>query len=102
MIGNVKTIKLICDESESVRYHKMEKESTEFITSDWQIVILKSMKHFHQWSDNYLDISVKKSTETYELLDSGKEKIVIRCSYCYLFVWVDSSVITYLLKQYEL
>ena len=61
---------------ESVRYHKIEKESTEFITSDYADSDTEKYEtFFHQWSDIYLDISAEETAKkTYELLDNAVKK----------------------------
>ena len=61
---------------ESVRYHKMEKESTEFITSNYADRDTEKYEtFFHQWSDIYLDISAEETAKkTYELLDNAVKK----------------------------
>ena len=89
---------------ESVRYHKMEKESTEFITSDYADSDTEKYEtFFHQWSDIYLDISAEETAKkTYELLDNAVKKRLLSdvpIATC-LSGGLDSSVITYLLKQY--
>jgi asparagine synthase (glutamine-hydrolysing) len=89
---------------ESVRYHKMEKESTEFITSNYADSDTEKYEtFFHQWSDIYLDISAEETAKkTYELLDNAVKKRLLSdvpIATC-LSGGLDSSVITYLLKQY--